>query len=47
MKTDEACKVLCAQTLEASMAKKFQIRVEEEYRVNMCASNQRYVAVPD
>lgn len=39
MRGDEACKVLCDPlTLDAAKAKKFQTRVEEEYRVNMCAS---------
>lgn len=38
MRGDEACKVLCDPlTLDAAKAKKFQTRVEEEYRVNMCA----------
>ena len=37
MRVDEACKVLCREVLDAAKAKKFQTRVEEEYRVNMCA----------
>jgi hypothetical protein len=37
MQTDEACAFLCERTLDAKMAKKFQVRVKEDYRVNMCA----------
>lgn len=38
MRTDEQCKLLCPPVkLDAAKAKAFRTRVEEEYRVNMCA----------
>ena len=36
MRTDEQCKFLCTQQLDAARAKAFRTRVEEDYRVNMC-----------
>ena len=38
MRVDEQCKFLCVQTLDAARAKAFRTRVEEGYRVNMCAA---------
>jgi hypothetical protein len=38
MRHDEQCKLLCPPVkLDAAKAKAFRTRVEEEYRVNMCA----------
>lgn len=39
MGADEQCKVLCrVESLTEAQAQAFKVRIEEEYRVNMCAS---------
>lgn len=39
MGVDEQCKVLCRiSSLTEAQAEAFQVKIEEEYRVNMCAS---------
>jgi hypothetical protein len=37
MRLDESCKVQCKLRLTASQARDFQERIDDEYRITMCA----------
>lgn len=40
MRVDEQCKVLCRiESLSAGQAKAFRGKIEDDYRVNMCAGS--------
>jgi transmembrane 9 superfamily member 2/4 len=43
MRVDEQCNVLCRiESLSSAQAKAFRKRVEEDYRVNMCAQSPQH-----